>query len=234
MPRIRYLKPEFFTDENIAELPMEARLLFQGLWCLADKAGRLEDRPKYIKVMLFPYDSIDIDKTLALLDGQEKRFIQRYQVDGKAFIQITHFDRHQKPHHTEKASEIPAPPIQTENNGSLTVKTPCLDGEKPDLMGKGMGKGMGSGECASAPHPAKFPKPSLPEVQGYIADKGYSVDPQKFIAHYEANGWKVGQNPMRNWKASVDYWQRSEHSTGGAKRAVGGAAPKDGKYAKLG
>lgn len=157
MPRIRYIKPEFFTDENIAELPMEARLLFQGMWCLADRAGRLEDRPKYIKAMLFPYDNVDVDKMLALLDGSGKRFIQRYQVDGRAFIQITHFDKHQKPHHTEKPSEIPQPPIETGDTGTLTVKPPCKDVKPPDLMGKGMGmeKGMGNGES---------PKPAAPEA----------------------------------------------------------------------
>jgi len=67
-------------------LPYEARLLYQGLWCLADKAGRLEDRPKYLKAEIFPYDNINIEKFLNLLcqpnipDRPEKVFIRRYTV----------------------------------------------------------------------------------------------------------------------------------------------------------
>ena len=49
MARIRSLKPEFFKDEDLALLPFEARILYSGLWCYADREGRLEDRPKYLK-----------------------------------------------------------------------------------------------------------------------------------------------------------------------------------------
>lgn len=64
-PRIRSIKPSFFLDEDLAALPFEARLLFAGLWCLADKAGRLEDRPKRIHAMLFPYEpKVDVNGLL--------------------------------------------------------------------------------------------------------------------------------------------------------------------------
>ena len=56
MPRIRYLKPEFFTDDDLAEHSFETRLAYAGLWCHADKAGRLEDKPKFLKAVIFPYD----------------------------------------------------------------------------------------------------------------------------------------------------------------------------------
>ena len=107
MPRIRYIKPEFFTDEHIAELPYEARLFFAGLWCMADRDGRLEDRPPHLKVMILPYDRVDIEKILTRLSAGEKPFIHRYQNSGKFYIQILNFLKHQKPHHTEKDSIIP-------------------------------------------------------------------------------------------------------------------------------
>ncbi|HAG51728.1 MAG TPA: hypothetical protein DCL42_10415 [Deltaproteobacteria bacterium] len=46
MGRIRYVKPDFFKDEDVAELPDKTKLLYIGLWCFADKSGRIEDRPK--------------------------------------------------------------------------------------------------------------------------------------------------------------------------------------------
>ena len=48
MPGARNIKPAFFANEFLAELPCEARLLFIGLWTLADRRGRLEDRSKGI------------------------------------------------------------------------------------------------------------------------------------------------------------------------------------------
>ena len=118
MARIRYLKPEFFSDEDLAELPFQTRITFAGLWCYADKAGRLEDRPKYLKAMIFPYDAVDMEKQLSRL-SQGKHgngscpFIQRYDTEGKQYIQILSWNRHQSPHHTEKESTFPpAPPLK--------------------------------------------------------------------------------------------------------------------------
>jgi hypothetical protein len=109
------LKPEFFSDEDLAELPFEARLTYAGLWCYADKEGRLQDRPKFLKAMIFPYDKIDMEKQLNLLSkGKHENgvpFIQRYEIEGNAYIQILSWGRHQCPHHTEKESIFPSPPL---------------------------------------------------------------------------------------------------------------------------
>lgn len=51
-----------------------------------------------------------------------------------------------------------------------------------------------------------FKKPSLEEVKAYIEEKGYSIDAERFINYYESNGWMVGRNKMKNWKAAVSNW----------------------------
>ena len=102
MARTRLLKPDFFADEDLAELPFEARLLFAGLWTIADRAGRLEDRPKRIKAQVFPYDAVNVDALLTRLDAGQ--FVARYTVDGVAVIQIRTFCKHQNPHHREPES----------------------------------------------------------------------------------------------------------------------------------
>ena len=107
MARARNIKPGFFKNEVLAEMPMEARMLFIGLWTLADREGRLEDRPKRIKMELFPYDSFDVDPMLSRL--QADGFLTRYDVGGVRFMQIENFVKHQDPHYKEKASEIPPP-----------------------------------------------------------------------------------------------------------------------------
>lgn len=109
MARARNIKPGFFDNEELASMPHGARLLFVGLWTLADREGRLEDRPKKIRAMLFPYErEADVDEWLNALETSEERFIIRYEVEGKAFIQVRNFHKHQNPHHMEAPSEIPA------------------------------------------------------------------------------------------------------------------------------
>jgi hypothetical protein len=150
MARIRYLKPEFFTDEDLADLQPITRIAFAGLWCYADKAGRMEDRPKYLKAMIFPYDNVDIEKQLTILATPKQNgrpFIQRYCINGSRLIQILSWNKHQKPHHTEKDSVIPEapplePPLKDKGNGysvngtlvpldnvSITVKEPLKRGK---------------------------------------------------------------------------------------------------------
>jgi hypothetical protein len=121
MARIRTIKPEFFTDEELGQLSPAIRLLFIALWTEADKAGRLKDRPKTLKARCVPFDHMDIDKALGTLaDG---KFIVRYEAEGEAYIQIRTWNEHQRPHHTERESVIPE-----RVNGYLTVKEPLLNG----------------------------------------------------------------------------------------------------------
>jgi uncharacterized phage protein (TIGR02220 family) len=113
MSRIRYLKPDFFTDEDIAALPPLVRLFYAGLWCNADKAGRLEDRPGELKVRILPYDKFDSEAALKILSKTKpsgRPFVLRYQIENKRYIQILSWAEHQKPHHTERESRIPSPP----------------------------------------------------------------------------------------------------------------------------
>jgi hypothetical protein len=106
MARARNIKPGFFRNADLVELPVETRLLFIGLWTMADRAGRLHDRPKQIKMELYPADSFDIDSMLAQLHGFG--FINRYESNKIKCIQIINFLKHQNPHHAEKPSLIPA------------------------------------------------------------------------------------------------------------------------------
>jgi len=117
MARTRQIKPEFFLDDELASCTRAwGRLLFIGLWTLADREGRLEDRPAKIKAQLFPYDDeISYQKVDALLNELssqidiEKKYIIRYQINGRKYIQIRSFTKHQRCHIKESPSTIPAP-----------------------------------------------------------------------------------------------------------------------------
>lgn len=106
MARARNVKPGLFKNEVLVELPFEFRYMFVGLWTLADREGRLEDRPVRIKMELFPADNVDVNAGLDALD--EHGFIKRYEADGSKYIQILAWNKHQNPHCKEAPSTIPA------------------------------------------------------------------------------------------------------------------------------
>lgn len=58
----------------------------------------------------------------------------------------------------------------------------------------------------------KFIPPTLEEVRAYCQERKNSVDPERWLDHYTSNGWKVGRNPMKDWKAAVRTWERSGYN----------------------
>jgi hypothetical protein len=113
--RARGLKPGIFKNEALAEIaPPWGRLLFMGLWGCADREGRLLDRPGHIAVEIFPYDLANgrlsisqVEEMLIDLANGVDPFILRYAIGEQKIIQIVNFAKHQSPHQTEKASELP-------------------------------------------------------------------------------------------------------------------------------
>lgn len=55
-----------------------------------------------------------------------------------------------------------------------------------------------------------FKKPTLTDIENYINEKDYNMSAESFYDFYESNGWKVGKNPMKDWKAAVRNWNRNE------------------------
>lgn len=110
MARARNIKPGFFKNEDLGECSLAARLCFVGLWVLADREGRLEDRPKRIKGELFPFDAFEVEPLLDEL--AERAFIVRYANEEGRFIQVTKFAAHQSPHYSEKPSVIKPPELR--------------------------------------------------------------------------------------------------------------------------
>lgn len=164
MARIRTIKPEYWSDERMASVSLEARLLFLGLLNLADDAGRLRGHPALIRGALFPYD----DLTVAQVDGWLEELadsgrIQRYRVDGEAYVWIRNFAKHQKIDHATP-SKMPAPPEESRElsresaNSSRGLakdsESPPSPREKlPRNREQGKEQGTGNREEASPPVP---------------------------------------------------------------------------------
>lgn len=107
MARARNIKPSFFTNDDLGEINPLARLLFIGMWTIADYKGCFEYKPKRLKVQILPYDNCDIEQLVN--DLEKSGFISIYSVRGRKYIKAINFAKHQNPHKNERegGSEIP-------------------------------------------------------------------------------------------------------------------------------
>lgn len=128
MARIRTVKPEFWTSEQVTECSIPARLLFIGIWNFCDDAGRIGASAKQIKALVLPSDDIGSDDVRRMIDELEANgLVVRYAVDGKEYLQVTGW-AHQKIDRPQPA-KCPAP------NGSFVDRsTNIRDGRE----GKGI------------------------------------------------------------------------------------------------
>lgn len=126
MARTRNIKPGFFENDELAALGPYAQILFAGLWTIADREGRLQDRPARIKHATLPYYDCEIDVLLAGLD--EAGFILRYEVAGVRFIQVLNWHKHQQPHVKEAQSSIPVPGTKEAKSHLSLVQAPVKHG----------------------------------------------------------------------------------------------------------
>lgn len=104
--RIRSIKPQFFRDSKILDLPPLGRLLFIGLWCCADRDGRMVFDPRELRREVLPDESQEtVNGLFAVLESS--KLTVRYEVEGKQYLAIPNFLKHQTPYHKEQASECP-------------------------------------------------------------------------------------------------------------------------------
>lgn len=241
MSRSRNIKPGFFRNADLVELPVETRLLFIGLWGLADREGRMSDRPKQIKMEIYPADSFDVDDMLGQL--HRAKFIERYTVNEINYIQIVNFTKHQNPHRDEKASTIPAPCLHGANTVAIGLIPDSLL-LKPDSSP--------SREDSGSPAPAPEPETPPPARAGHThktqivddfePDVGnartalshqldLAAERERFVAHYQASGeWRANwQAQFRKWL--LDSMQRNAENARRDQARQGRAPPVGGKQA---
>ena len=123
MARTRQVKPEFFTDEKLWQLDDLTIILFEALWCLADREGRLQDNIIFIHGNCLPHrPKAKVDDMLTSLHNRE--FITRYSRNSCKYIQINNFTMHQNLHPNEKESQIPCFNREEIANESRIARSP--------------------------------------------------------------------------------------------------------------
>jgi len=159
----RIVKPGFFLNEILSTCTPHTRLLFIGLLMLADREGRIEYRPVRIRAQIFPYEQVDV--TAMLDELLQNDFIEVYEGDGIAVIEVKTFTRHQSIHPKEAASQLPDKQRGLDGLPVITGKSRELNTGNEFAVGKGKGKGKGTEGMQGKP------KPVVPETKFYMTAK---------------------------------------------------------------
>ena len=108
MARSRIIKPDFFTSDDIVAITPYARLLYIGLWCEADRMGRLTWSPSTFHRRYLPEDEVQIATVVGEL--LTRGLVVTYEFGGASYAHIPTFLDHQTPNNRESESKLPEPP----------------------------------------------------------------------------------------------------------------------------
>ena len=228
MARARNIKPAIMDNDDLAELAPLTRLLFVYLWMLADREGRLEDRPKRIAAQALPFDR-NVDAGAMLDDLAAAGFICRYRVEGTAIIQIVNFAKHQNPHPREASSMLQprpgtaeAPPRQ--DLGKTQALPSRADSLIPDspLSDSGQERAQQAAENPPAedanppavqdnpPAPAENPPPPPPQPEDPEprSPRGTRLQLEDMPDEYQAfcRQARPDLSPAATWDRFRDHW----------------------------
>lgn len=214
--RSRNIKPGFFKNPELCEVSPLARILFTGLWCMADREGLVEYRPKLIKIEILPCESEPVEK---LLDELRSCSVIDYycRVDEAGaeipeVIHVVNFLKHQNPHKQEKPSELK----KLIESREITRQTPNKNSTRPAdslilnpdslILIPDCSNSIGGEKKTSRPTKIRKDFAITEKMREWaVVKKGYVIDleveTEKFI-----NYWLGKGKAMVDWEATWRSW----------------------------
>ena len=220
MAERRMFSKQIIDSDAFLDMSASAQSLYFHLAMRADDDGFVNNPKKILRMICAADDDLKI-----LI---EKRFVIIFE---SGVIVIKHWrmhnyiraDRYKETAYIDEKSQL-----SIKENGSYTLNgnhlaTTCLpDGNHLDTqvrLGKdSIGKDSNSTGTAVPKQPKRFKPPSVDEVRAYCRERKNRVDAEKFVDYYTSNGWKVGKNSMKDWKASVRTWEKNDLVGKGGKK----------------
>lgn len=196
MARIRSIKPEFWTSQQVMECSPVARLMFIGLWNFADDRGRHPHNAKQIKALIFPSDDITVDAVTGLLaELAEHGLISTYDVNGKRYLAITGW-HHQKIDRPQDP-KYPAPPAFVERSTN--------DRDSSSNVRDGEEKRGEEGKGESSLRSDSRARASRPSVEGSRIEPDWTPteEDRRQAASEGLTGTEIGREAQR----FRDYWR---------------------------
>lgn len=211
----RIIKESTFTSDRISQLTDFEFRLWVGLLTYVDDAGRGDARPAIIKGRIFALrDRVTLKEVDEAVHGlAAKGCVSLYTVGGRPYLWFPTWGKHQRVRDVKP--KYPSP-----EDADIAGTSAALGSDLP----------QSAAYCGLNPNPNPNPNPkrearagaripTVDDVRAYCMERGNHVDPERFVDFYTAKGWRVGNQPMRDWKACVRTWERRE-----AERSAEGSA----------
>ena len=205
----RIIKESICDSEKVSRMTDFQFRLWIGLITQADDAGRGDARPAILKGRIFPLRDQVTSKQIydAMRELATIGSVVLYEVDGKPYYAHKNWSDHQRIRDVKP--KYPAP-----EDGLCQSAADC--GNPPQTAADcGYNPIQSESESESNPKesagkPRRFTPPTLEDVTDYCEERKNGIDPQRFLDFYEAKGWKVGNQAMKDWKACVRTWEGRE------------------------
>ena len=230
MAERRMFAKTIIDSDAFLDMPLSTQALYFHLSMRADDEGFVNN-PKKIQRMI---GASDDDCKLLMA----KRFILTFE---SGVIVIKHWYIHnyiQKDRCKETLYQEEKSTLALDDKKAYTeaVKVPCIQNVSKMDTQYSIGKvslELEQDNDIELPKTSKrFKPPTLEEVKAYCAERKNNVDADRFIDYYTSNGWQVGKNKMKDWKAAVRNWEKSNYSNA-AKRGANGVQIDNRKTDKL-
>lgn len=234
MAERRMFAKTIVTSDAFLDLPATTRCLYFLLGMMADDDGFVNNPNSIMRQSGATRD--DMNLLIA------KRFVLTFE---SGVVVIKHWcihntiqkDRYKETKYLEEKATLVLDKQQGYTEAVSEVYPPCIQGVSEqdtqvrlgkDRLGEvRVGEVIESGDDINVPTKtsrSRFTPPTLEQVTEYCLERGNCIDPQRFIDYYTSNGWMVGKNRMKDWKAAVRTWerkeQRSPRKSEGARRTV--------------
>lgn len=209
-------------SDAFLDMPLSTQSLYFHLSMRGDDEGFVNN-PKKIQRMIGASED-DLKLLMA------KNFIITFET-GVVVI------KHWKIHNYIRGDRL-QPTVYADERAMLEVKESgayTLDGQVTDICqsSDSIGKdSIGKDSIGKDIERKRFVPPSVEEVKAYIDEKGYSINPESFVDYYTSNGWHVGRNKMKDWKACVRSWNNRDKKPTKPSSQIGRAENYDDEVMK--
>lgn len=200
----RLLKESICTSESVNQLNFFQEVFFYRLIVVADDFGRMDARPAILKARLFALkDRVTLkDINGALTKLAELGMIKLYEVDGKPYLYFPTWLDHQKPRANK--SKYPAP----DDPASTCIQIADICSTDVNSLQQ---NALDTRYSIYDTRYTRESKPTLDEIEAYVAEKGLTINAKDFFDFYDANDWKDSKgNKVKSWKQKALTWQNHQ------------------------
>ena len=203
----RIIKESVCGSETVDALSWFEEVFFYRLIVNCDDYGRMDARPAILRSRLFPLKNVTDKQVMSALQSlRSVGIVDLYDVDGRPFLQIRTWEKHQvirakkskypSPVGDLKASEI----ICNQMQANVSVIQSESESESESNAREAR---------AREEETPVFKKPTVEEVREYCKARQNGIDARQFVDHYDANGWVIGKTKMKDWRAAIRTWENN-------------------------